>query len=409
MTVRKPTYEDLEQRVKDLKQEVLAHRQAEELYRAQVEKSPQGLIIVQNLSFVFANKAFAELSGYTVEELLYLSPEKVRAMVHPEDQALVWGRLQDCLAGKEAPSRYEYRGIQKDGTVRCIEIIASRIEYHGGPAIQGALIDITDRKRAEEKLKLQKKHLESLIHYSSLAIVALDDKHNIISCNRYFENLFQFEESEILGKSLDQVIAKQQHITDAVSYTKKTLEGEAIHGSGKRYRKDGTFIDVEFFGVPVVIEGEVVGVYGIYMDISERKQTEEALRQSEEKYRTLVEESFDGVFVQKGSKIIFANQHLNEMLGYEEGKLLGLEHWLVYHPDYQTVTKDRAQARMRGEMVTSHYEVKLQHKDGSWFYGEINTRIINLEGEPGIQVWVRDINERKQMEEKNRHNWLTLS
>ena len=408
MTVRKPTYEDLEQRVKDLKQEVLAHRQVDEFYRPQIEKSLQGLIIIQDFIIVFANKAFAELSGYTVEELSSLSPKKVRAMVHPENQALVWGRLQDRLTGKVAPSQYEYRGIRKDGTVRWLEMIASRIEYHGGPAIQGDLIDITDRKQAEDKLKLEKTHLESLIRYSSLAIVALDDKHNIISCNRYFENLFQFEESEIIGKSLDQVIAKQQHITDAVSYTKKTLGGKAIRGSEKRYRKDGALIDIEFIGVPVIIEGEVVGAYGIYIDISERKQIEEALRQSEEKYRTLVEESFDGVFVQKESKIIFANQRLNEMLGYEEGELLGLEHWFVYHPDYQTVTKDRAQARMRGEMVTSHYEVKLQHKDGSCFYGEINTRIINLEGEPGIQVWVRDINERKQMEEKNRHQLAQL-
>ena len=268
--------------------------------------------------------------------------------------------------------------------------------------------EAVERKCVEEELVHQKKHLESLIHDSSLAIVALDDKHAILSCNRYFENLFQFKESEITGKNLDQTIAKQQHITDAVSYTKQTLQGEPIHGSGKRYRKDGTFMEVEFVGVPVLIEGKVVGAYGIYMDISERKQTEEALRQSEERYRTLVEESFDGIFVQKGPTIIFANQRLNEMLGYEEGELLGLVHWLVYHPDYQTITKERAQARMRGEMVTPHYEVKLQRKDGSWFYGDINARDINIKGEHGIQVWVRDISENKQVEEKNQHRLAQL-
>ena len=403
MSTGKPTYQDLEQRVKELKQEVLAHRQVDELYHAQVENSLQGLIIIQDFSIVFANKAFAELSGHTVEEILSLSPDKVRAMIHPEDQALVWGRLQDRLTGKVVPSQYEYRGIRKDGTVRWLEMTASRIEYHGVPAILGALMDITERKRTEEKLKLQKKHLESLIHDSSLAIVALDDKHTILSCNRYFENLFQFKESEITGKNLDQTIAKQQHITDAVSYTKQTLKGEPIHGSGKRYRKDGTFIEVEFVGVPVLIKDKVVGAYGIYMDISERKRTEEALLQSEERYRTLVEESFNGIFVQKGPTIIFANHRLYEMLGYKEGELLGLEHWLVYHPDYQAITKERAQARMRGEMVTPHYEVKLQRKDGSWFYGDINARDITIKGEPGIQVWVRDISENKQAEEKNQH------
>jgi len=102
-----------------------------------------------------------------------------------------------------------------------------------------------ERKQVEEKLE---QHLESLLHHSSLAIVTLDEKHGIISCNEYFENLFQFEEPEIIGKNLDQVIARKQYRKDAISYTKKTLRGEAIHGSGRRYRKNGTPGDTEKTG-----------------------------------------------------------------------------------------------------------------------------------------------------------------
>ncbi|MBW1673521.1 MAG: PAS domain S-box protein, partial [Deltaproteobacteria bacterium] len=143
-------------------------------------------------------------------------------------------------------------------------------------------------------------------------------------------------------------------------------------------------------------------------EVSELKQTKEVLEQSEEKYRGLVENSFDGIFVQKGSKIIFTNQRLNEMLGYDEGELVGFNHWRLYHPDYQELTRERAEARMRGETVTSQYEVKLQRKDGLWFYGEINARSISLEEEHGIQVWVRDITERKRSEEelKTRQTYL---
>jgi len=134
-------------------------------------------------------------------------------------------------------------------------------------------------------------------------------------------------------------------------------------------------------------------------EVSKLKQTEKVLEQSEEKYRGLVENSFDGIFVQKGPTIIFTNQRLNEMLGYDEGELLGLDHWLVYHPDYQEITRTRAQARMRGEKTTSQYEVKLQRKDGSWLYGEINARDISFEEETGVQVWVRDITKWKQAED----------
>jgi two-component system cell cycle sensor histidine kinase/response regulator CckA len=133
-------------------------------------------------------------------------------------------------------------------------------------------------------------------------------------------------------------------------------------------------------------------------EITERRRMEEALRESEEKHRTLVEESFDGIFIQKGPKIVFANRRLCAMLGYPEGELEGQDHWVVYHPDYQAITRARAEARMRGEDALSQYEVKLQRKDGTSFDGEIRARAILFGNAPGIQVWVRDITERKRAE-----------
>ncbi len=131
----------------------------------------------------------------------------------------------------------------------------------------------------------------------------------------------------------------------------------------------------------------------------EHQPAEETLREAEARYRNLVEESFDGIFIQKGPKITFANSRLHEMLGYEKGEMEGMDHWLIYHPDYQDLTRERARARMRGEEIPSHYEVKLRRKDGSTFSGEINARATIVEGEPGIQVWVKDISKRKKAEE----------
>ena len=134
------------------------------------------------------------------------------------------------------------------------------------------------------------------------------------------------------------------------------------------------------------------------------KRAEEALRQTEERYRSLVEDSFDGIFIQEGSKIIYVNQRLNEMLGYLEGELEGQDHWVVYHPAYQILTRERAKARMRGEEPPPQYEVTLQRKDGTFFEGEIFARAILLGSNPGVQVWIRDITHRKRAEEALRES-----
>ena len=135
-------------------------------------------------------------------------------------------------------------------------------------------------------------------------------------------------------------------------------------------------------------------------DITERKRAEEALRESEGKYRTVVEESFDGIFIRKGTVIAFANARLHEMLGYDQGELRGLDHWLIYHPDYQELSRSRSQERLRGESAIPRYEVELLRKDGTSFPGEVNAKVIFFENEPGVQVWVRDLTQQKLLEKR---------
>ncbi|HBZ54725.1 MAG TPA: hypothetical protein DEO88_04895, partial [Syntrophobacteraceae bacterium] len=130
----------------------------------------------------------------------------------------------------------------------------------------------------------------------------------------------------------------------------------------------------------------------------ELDQVQAALRESEQRYRILVEDSFDGIFLQKGTKIVFANKPLHAMLGYEPGELIGKDHWIIYHPEDQPMTRARAQARLRGESAIDHYEVRLQSKEGTVLDGEIRAKTFSFEEEPGIRVWVRDVTDRKKAE-----------
>ena len=137
-------------------------------------------------------------------------------------------------------------------------------------------------------------------------------------------------------------------------------------------------------------------------ELLEEVVAQEEIQRSERLYRALVEKSFDGVFVQKGPKIIFANKRLCELLGYEKDELKGMDYWLLYHSDYQDLIREQAEASLRGEKVLSQYEVKLQRKDGSLFDGEINASVVSFEGGLVVQVLVRDITEQKQVEEEKK-------
>jgi len=140
-----------------LQKEVAERRQAEEKYRALVENSLQGLVIIQGSSsaFLFTNSAAARILGYAPREVPSLVPGELGSRLHPEDLPVFLEHYRDHLAGRPAPPRYEFRIIRNDGAERWIEMFSSRIDYHGQPAVQAALVDITERKRTEEEMKRQ--------------------------------------------------------------------------------------------------------------------------------------------------------------------------------------------------------------------------------------------------------------
>ena len=258
-----------------------------------------------------------------------------------------------------------------------------------------------EHKRTEERLRLEKKRLESLIRNSPLALVTLDEKHNIVSYNPSFERVFQFKESEIIGMNLDEVIAREEYMEDAESYTRRSLKGEVIDGSGKRYRKDGTLIDVEFFGVPVIVEGKVEGAYGIYRDISQLTQAEKALRESEAKCRSILESIEEGYLeVDLAGNMTFFNDSLCRISGYPRDQLMGmnnLEYTTPENAERMYKIFNEIYRTGRPARITDHQIIR---KDGSSAVLELSATLMrDSSGEPiGFRGLVRDVTEKKRVE-----------
>lgn len=158
--------------------------------------------------------------------------------------------------------------------ITLVEHVASQV----GQTIQ--------RKWAEIETARQKTYFETLVQNSPVAIVTLDTQHCITACNPAFETLFGYRQEEILHKNLDVFIAPQTEQQQSIAYTQYVMNGQVVHGIGRRTRKDGTLVEVELFGAPVSVNGEQIGALALYHDITElvemqRKAEEAAQAKSE--------------------------------------------------------------------------------------------------------------------------------
>jgi two-component system, cell cycle sensor histidine kinase and response regulator CckA len=196
--------------ITELEKETETLKESDEKYRALIENSLQALAIIQDSRIVFCNRKFAESLGYSVDELLSLSPQGVKALIHFEDQALLWNRQYNRLAGEAVPSHYEHRAITKDGNEIWVEAYACLIEYKGRTAIQIAYIDITERKSTELKLRESKEYLDLIINHIGDGIFVKDPNHKHVHVNDLFCIANGRRREELLGKSVLDILPKAQ-------------------------------------------------------------------------------------------------------------------------------------------------------------------------------------------------------
>ena len=187
---------------------------------------------------------------------------------------------------------------------------------------------------SEKELVFRNKQLESLVNNSELGIVTLDKNMRIIGCNKAFEGLFLYEQTEVEGKTLDDLIVGSDHLEQAIAYTKTSLTGKSIQGSGQRKRKDGTLIEVRFSGIPVTVDGEVVGSYGVYEDVTPLKEAEDALSRSEQAFRALLNAATDtAILIDTSYRILALNEIAAIRLGYRSKELVGKNLLDLFPPD----------------------------------------------------------------------------
>ena len=245
-------------------------------------------------------------------------------------------------------------------------------------------------------------YLQALTENNPLGIVVLDLHHRILMCNPAFEALFGYHQSEILGAKLDSLLAPPDSMREAEALTRRSTTGNLVREKAKRLRSDGSLVDVQILGVPISVEGKLIGSFGMYEDITERRRAEQAQREAEERFRSLFENATEGIFqTTTDGRYLSVNPALARMCGFASpsemiSTVQDLGRELYADPNVREVFKQLIEKY--GSVKDFEYEVR--RKDGARIWISENAHVVrNPDGEIlSYEGTIEDITARKRAE-----------
>ncbi|MBP9212028.1 MAG: PAS domain S-box protein [Bacteroidetes bacterium] len=329
-------------------------------------------------------------------------------LLHPDDLEPVMQAMRDHLQGKTPSYLVDYRIKTSTGEYRWFQDIGkiSSRDEHGEPlTVSGIVLDITERKQAEERVRYQ----SQLLAQVNDAVIATDDTFSITYWNECAERMYGWKAEEVLGKRSASVLHPEFDRTNREQALQELVADGKVITSGTQAHKNGTRVYFEASTIAVLNENRrTIGYVSINRDVTERKKTEDAIQESEGKYRSLFNANMDGISIfyinedETLSPIVNANRSAAAMLGYELDEIIGK------HPsEFESeATMEVLNARMveLKNNGTARFETELMHKDGRKIPVEINVTAIPYNKRPALMNIVRDITERKRAECDLRHH-----
>ena len=395
----KPTYKELEQKVKGLEKEVVQLKLAEEQLSVAINRSPIPTAMGGSDGAIIAyNEALENLIGYKRSEIKDVTVWANKLYPDEKYRDFVWKNIRQALEGKEQDCT-EFTITCKDGSTKVINFKTSF--FQGGLIIQ--MIDITDRKWAEEELRESEERFRETVDLLPSIVCEYDTKGRFTYVNNYGLETFGYSLSDLeQGLYATQMFppGEMENFKDRFSLL---LKGEKPASCEYRLQhKDGSIIYVIADSAPIYKDGKIAGVRSSITPITERKRTEEALLKSEEKYRELADSLPQVVFeMDENGVITFANRNAFDFFGYTQNDFdEGVNALQMLIPEHRDRAMENIQMRLIGKKV-GHQEYTAQRKDGSTFPVAAHVNPILLENRPvGLRGIIIDITERKRAEEE---------
>ena len=375
---------------------------SEERFRSFSEQSLVGIYQFKNGIFTYVNPQFAEIIGYSVEECL--DGMHYKRLVHPEDLAMVSEQIRLRTAGETPSVRYEFRGIKKDGQVVHLEIYGSSIRQHGEILVTGTMLDITDRKLAEQALvESEQKFRQLAENIDEVFWLGATDWSKIHYVSPAFERIWGISRQELYQNAhawVECILKEDIEAVELAISSKFTPDTKLVIPDYRLRRPDGSLRWIAARAFPVLNEaGEVILVTGIAEDITDRKLAEEALRGSEERNRQILHTSTDGFCrIDFNDRLLEVNQAFCQMLGYEKHELLNMNIIDLVAKDTPQDVASHIQTVKNGG--SGRFESRNRRKDGSLLDVEVSAQYMPGDHGGEFVAFVRDITDRHRAEKE---------
>jgi PAS domain S-box-containing protein len=255
-----------------------AQREAERQYRKLVEELPLAVYKDapdESATSEYISPLVEEMFGYPREA--WMKPDFFASVLHPEDRERTIAAHAAALARNDDRWSMEYRVIAADGRTVWVRDDAWIVKDEQGIPmhVQGFMIDVTDQALAHAEIRRRTQYFESLVEISPVAVVVMDTEERVTGWNPAAAELFGYTPEEAVGRPIDELVLRGRFQEEGRAVTREALESGRAERITRRMRKDGELVEVQMVLVPLTVDGERVGFYAIYHDITELQRARE--------------------------------------------------------------------------------------------------------------------------------------